>query len=66
MRTADLSRVTGLAEAIAWSSAVIELDRVELDPETIRANLDRLLAYQRGLAEASGRAPGAPPPERRP
>ena len=67
MRSADLSQVMGLGEVIAWSSAVIELDRVELDPETIRANLDRLLAYQRGLAEASGRAPGAaPPPQGRP
>ena len=63
MRSADLSQVMGLGEVIAWSSAVIELDRVELDPETIRANLDRLLAYQRGLAEASGRTPGAAPPQ---
>ena len=67
MQGADLSQVRGLGEVIAWSSAVIELDRVELDPETIRANVERLLAYQRGLAEASGRAPGAaPPPQGRP
>ena len=59
LRRADLSTVPALGEVIAWSSAVIDLDRVELDPETIRANLDRLLAYQRGLAEAGGRAPGA-------
>ena len=58
MQRADLSKVSGLSEVIAWSSAVIELDRIELDPETIQANLERLLAYQRGLAEASGRAPG--------
>ena len=58
MRSADLSKVSGLSEVIAWSSAVIELDRIELDPETIQANLERLLAYQRGLAEASGRPPG--------
>jgi len=45
---------------IAWSSAVLELDRIELDPETIQANLERLLAYQRGLAEASGRTPSGP------
>ena len=57
MRSADLSKVSGLGEVIAWSSAVTELDRIELDPATIRANLERLLAYQRGLAEASGRAP---------
>ena len=57
MQRADLSKVSGLSEVIAWSSAVIELDRIELDPETIQANLERLLAYQRGLAEASGRAP---------
>ena len=57
MRSADLSTVSGLSEVIAWSSAVTELDRIELDPATIRANLERLLAYQRGLAEASGRAP---------
>ncbi len=56
MRAADLSKVSGLQEVIAWSSAVIDLDRVELDPETVQANLDRFLAYQRGLAEASGRA----------
>ena len=58
MRTADLARMAGLGEVIAWSSAVVELDRIELDPEAIQANLDRLLAYQRGLAEASGRVPG--------
>ena len=66
MRNADLSRVSGLSEVIAWSSAVIELDRIELDPETIQANLERLLAYQRGLAEASGRAPGPVRPGQRP
>ena len=66
MQKADLSKVSGLGEVIAWSSAVIELDRIELDPETIQANLERLLAYQRGLAEASGRAPAPVPPERRP
>ena len=58
MRTADLARMAGLGEVIAWSSAVVELDRIELDPEAIQANLDRLLAYQRGLAEASRRVPG--------
>ncbi len=63
MQKADLSKVAGLGEVIAWSSAVIELDRIELDPETIQANLERLLAYQRGLAEASGRAPGTVQPE---
>ena len=66
MRNADLSRVSGLSEVIAWSSAVIELDRIELDPETIQANLERLLAYQRGLAEASGRAPAPVRPGQRP
>lgn len=63
MRSADLSQVMSLGEVIAWSSAVIELDRVELDPETIRANIDRLLAYQRDLAEAS-RCAGVRPPQR--
>ena len=66
MRSADLSKVSGLGEVIAWSSAVVELDRIELDPATIQANLERLLAYQRGLAEASGRAPGPVRPEPRP
>ena len=56
MRAADLSKIAGLQEVIAWSSAVIDLDRVELGPETAQANLDRLLAYQRSLAEAGGRA----------
>ena len=60
MQKADLSTVPALGEVIAWSSAVVQLDQIELDPETIRANLERLLAYQRGLAEASGRAPSGP------
>ena len=60
MQKADLSTVPALGEVIAWSSAVVQLDQIELDPETIRANLERLLAYQRGLAEASGRAPTGP------
>ena len=61
MQKADLATVPALGEVIAWSSAVVQLDQIELDPETIRANLERLLAYQRGLAEASGRAPPGPP-----
>ena len=61
MRTADLSGLPDLRAAIAWSGAVIDLDRIELDPETARAHLDSLLAHQRKLAEASGRAhPAAP------
>ena len=67
MQKADLSTVPALGEVIAWSSAVVQLDQIELDPETIQANLERLLAYQRGLAEASGRAPAGPPrPGQRP
>ena len=61
MRTADLSGLPDLRAAIAWSGAVIDLDRIELDPETARAHLDSLLAHQRKLAEASGRAHATAP-----
>ena len=61
MRSTDLSGLPDLRAAIAWSGAVIDLDRIELDPETARAHLDSLLAHQRKLAEASGRAPATPP-----
>ncbi len=66
MRGADLSGLPDLRAAVAWSGAVIDLDRIELDPETARAHLDSLLAHQRRLAEASGRAqaPAHPPPPR--
>ena len=61
MRTADLSGLPDLRAVIAWSGAVIDLDRIELDPETARAHLDSLLAHQRKLAEVSGRAHATAP-----
>ena len=42
---------------IAWSSAVVELDRIELDPATIRANLERLLGVP--ARPGGGRRPRA-------
>ena len=65
----DLFKAPGVAETIDWSRALVELDRIALDPATIDNTLGALLKYQddiarvqgseaaRLLAELSGRTP---------
>lgn len=46
LRRLDLFKNPGVAETIDWATALTELDRIALDPETIADTLGTLLKYQ--------------------
>lgn len=50
LRTIDLFKNPGVAETIDWATALTELDRLALDPETISDTLGTLLKYQDDIA----------------
>ncbi|SMC81690.1 MoxR family ATPase [Rhizobium sp. RU36D] len=50
LRTLDLFKNPGVAETIDWATALTELDRLALDPETISDTLGTLLKYQDDIA----------------
>lgn len=50
LRTLDLFKNPGVAETIDWATALTELDRMALDPETISDTLGTLLKYQDDIA----------------
>jgi MoxR-like ATPase len=50
LRGLELFKVPGVAETIDWASALTELDKVALDPETISDTLGVLLKYQDDIA----------------
>ncbi|WP_163271313.1 AAA family ATPase [Chelativorans alearense] len=50
LREIDLFKVPGVAESIDWASALTELDKVALDPETVSDTLGVLLKYQDDIA----------------
>jgi hypothetical protein len=50
LRGMDLFKVPGVAESIDWASALAELDKVALDPETVSDTLGVLLKYQDDIA----------------
>lgn len=50
LRELELFKVPGVAETIDWASALTELDRVALDPETISDTIGVLLKYQDDIA----------------
>ncbi|NKJ38009.1 MoxR family ATPase [Rhizobium sp. SG570] len=54
LRTLDLYKNPGVAETIDWASALTELDRLALDPETISDTLGTLLKYQDDIARIQG------------
>ncbi len=54
LRTIDLFKNPGIAEAIDWATALTELDRLALDPETIGDTLGTLLKYQEDIARIQG------------
>ncbi len=54
LRTVDLFKNPGVAETIDWATALTELDRVALDPETISDTLGTLLKYQDDIARIQG------------
>ncbi|MGN6551193.1 MAG: AAA family ATPase [Pararhizobium sp.] len=50
LRTLDLFKNPGVAETIDWATALTELDRLALDPETVSDTLGTLLKYQDDIA----------------
>ncbi|MCZ4092770.1 AAA family ATPase [Sinorhizobium psoraleae] len=54
LRAIDLFKNPGVAETIDWATALTELDRLALDPETIADTLGTLLKYQDDIARIEG------------
>ncbi len=53
LRELELFKVPGVAETIDWAGALIELDKVALDPETVSDTIGVLLKYQDDIARIS-------------
>jgi MoxR-like ATPase len=53
LRRMDLFKAPGVAETIDWASALTELDKVALDPETVSDTIGVLLKYQDDIARIS-------------
>ncbi len=54
LRTLELYKLPGIAETIEWTRALMELDALVLDPETINHTLGVLLKYQDDIAQVQG------------
>jgi MoxR-like ATPase len=46
LRTMDLFKAPGIAETLDWAEALVALDRLTLDPDTVANTLGALLKYQ--------------------
>jgi hypothetical protein len=49
-----LFKVPGVAETIDWARALLTLDKIELDPDTINDTLGAVLKYQDDIARIRG------------
>ncbi|MDA0663801.1 MAG: MoxR family ATPase, partial [Proteobacteria bacterium] len=47
-------KAPGVAETIDWAEALVQLDRMTLDPESINDTLGTLLKYQDDIAKIKG------------
>jgi MoxR-like ATPase len=54
LRGQDLFKLPGVAETIDWSRALMELDKLALDPDVINDTLGVLLKYQDDIARIRG------------
>jgi MoxR-like ATPase len=54
LREQDLFKLPGIAETIDWASALVQLDKLALDPETVNDTLGVLLKYQDDIAKIQG------------
>ena len=54
LRGMDLFKLPGVAETIDWSKALVELDKLALDPDTINDTLGALLKYQDDISRVRG------------
>jgi MoxR-like ATPase len=54
LRQHDLFKLPGIAETIDWATALTELNKIVLDPETIDDTLGALLKYQDDIQKIQG------------
>jgi MoxR-like ATPase len=54
LRTMELYKLPGVSETIEWSRALLALDAVVLEPETVNNTLGVLLKYQDDIARMQG------------
>ena len=54
LRTVELYKLPGIAETIEWTRALMELDTIVLDPQTVSHTLGVLLKYQDDIARVQG------------
>ena len=54
LRGMDLFKLPGVAETIDWSKALVVLDRLALDPQTVNDTLGTLLKYQDDIGRIRG------------
>ena len=54
LRELELYKLPGIAETIDWTRALMELDALVLDPETVNNTLGVLLKYQDDIAKVQG------------
>ena len=54
LRQAELFKLPGVAETIDWTRALLALDALALDPQTINDTLGVLLKYQDDIARVQG------------
>jgi MoxR-like ATPase len=56
LRKQDLFKLPGVAETIDWTTALTELNVLELDPDTLNNTLGVLLKYQDDIQKIQGSA----------
>ena len=54
LRNMDLFKLPGVAETIDWTNALVQLDKIDLDPETVNDTLGTLLKYQDDIEKIKG------------
>jgi MoxR-like ATPase len=54
LRDEDLFKLPGVAETIDWTNALIQLDKLDLDPDTVNSTLGVLLKYQDDIEKIEG------------
>ena len=58
LRDTDLFKLPGIAETIDWAHALVQLNCLALDPETINNTLGALLKYQDDITKIQGSEAG--------
>ena len=54
LRTKELFKNPGIAETLDWATALMELDKVALDPQAVSDTLGVILKYQDDIAAIQG------------